>query len=115
MNNTEKLEVLRDRASLEAIYDANAQPGTHVFFYKGKRRKWSDTYAEVQVIYADRQVKVTDHSNRPGLGVFTIGSRPNWYYSLSLFPDPKVLEAKIYELLQFSLIGESVYEEQMTV
>ncbi|WEM41307.1 hypothetical protein PTW35_11765 [Photobacterium sp. DA100] len=104
---SETLEVLQGVASLKAIYNDKAQPGTEVFMYDGTPEQWTNTYSEIQVIYADRLVSVTEKSNKPGRGLFTIGKHRNWYYSHSLFATPEELENKIYELLRFSLTGKT--------
>jgi hypothetical protein len=101
------VEVLKGVASLNATYSDHAQPGTKVFFYEGKPEQWSNSYSETQIIYADRLVRVSDHSAKEGRGVFSIGRHKNWYYSHSLFATPEELENKIYDLLRFSLTGHA--------
>lgn len=101
------VEVLKNVASLNAMYNDKAQPGTEVFLYDGKPEKWDLSYSEIQIIYADRLVSVSSHSARDGQGVFSIGKYKNWYYSHSLFATTEELENKIYDLLRFSLTGHA--------
>ena len=104
---SETLEVLEGVASINALYNDKAQPGTEVFLYDGTPEQWTNSYAEVQIIYADRLVTVTEKRAKEGRGVFTIGTHKNWYYSHSLFATPEELENKIYSLLRFSLTGNA--------
>lgn len=101
------VEVLKGVASLNAMYNDKSQPGTEVFIYDGTPEKWTNSYSEIQIIYADRLVTVNDHSAKEGRGVFSIGKHKNWYYSHSLFATPQELENKIYDLLRFSLTGHA--------
>lgn len=96
------------RAFLSADYAPNSQPQDEVFHFQlfGKNStKWSFTYEQCQVIYAQRQVKVVGHSKYEPCGVFTIGEKTNWLYSKSLFPSPDLLEQEILDLLAFALRG----------
>ncbi|PKG37130.1 hypothetical protein [Psychromonas sp. Urea-02u-13] len=104
---SETLEVLKGVASLNALYNDNVQPRAKVFLYDGTPDQWTNSYAEVQAIYADKLVIVTERSAKEGRGVFSIGTHKNWHYSHSLFATPDELENKIYSLLRFSLTGNA--------
>lgn len=103
---TKSFEVLQGVSSLKAIYD-NTQVDNNVFFYEGMPERWADTYETVRKVYDNRDVSVRSDSDSEGRGLFYIGDKKKWYYSHSLFSTPKELEDKIYDLLEFSLSGQT--------
>lgn len=82
-----------------------------MFFYDlvGKpSTTWSETYGKVRIIFADRLVSVKPPKDGTSTGNFSIGTKKNWLYSVSLHPDPDLFEQELLDMLSFALTGKLV-------